>query len=141
MGIAQICCLPGGPPDGYDCTGITCSAPPANAQAFFCNPSTGVPSSDPDDGGIYTAIGCIPMTTTQVFTAFLLRWGMGIAGGIALLLMVYAGYLVITSAGNPQRLQAGKELLTAALTGLLLLAFGAFILEFIGVDILRIPGL
>jgi hypothetical protein len=103
--------------------------------------------NDPDDrtdqatsGRIATAIGCIPIMSTGEFTGFLLRWGMGIAGGIALLLVVYAGFLVISSGGNPQKLTAGKELLTAALTGLLLLVFGAFILEFIGVDILGIPG-
>jgi len=80
------------------------------------------------------------LTTPQAFTVFLLRWGMGIAGGVAIVLIAYAGFLVITSGGNPQKLQAGKELLTAAITGLLLLVFGAFILEFIGVQVLNIPG-
>jgi hypothetical protein len=80
------------------------------------------------------------MTTTGGFVSYLLRWGMGIAGGIAFIMIIYSGYLVISSGGNPQKLQAGKELLTAAISGLLLLVFGAFVLEFIGVDILNIPG-
>jgi hypothetical protein len=43
--------------------------------------------------------------------------------------------------GNPQRLNAGKEMLTAAIIGLLLLLFGVFALRLIGVNILGIPGL
>lgn len=92
------------------------------------------------DTGIKSAIGCIPITETQRFTEFLLRWAMGIAGGIAILLIAYAGFMITTSAGNPQKLQAGKELLEAALMGLGLLIFGAFLLNLIGVQILKLPG-
>jgi hypothetical protein len=66
----------------------------------------------------------------------MLLLGMGLAGGIALVLIFYAGFMVMTSAGNPQKLTAGKELLTAAIMGLLMLVFAGFILRFIGVDIL-----
>lgn len=149
LGSAQICCLPGGPPPGYDpalCAGVTCGGSAPNSQEFFCNPTTGAASASPNAGGINTAIGCIPFAdssgnpATQLFVTFLLRWGMGIAGGVALILIVYAGILILTSGGNPQKLTAGKELLTAAITGLLLLVFGAFVLDFIGVNILNIPG-
>lgn len=118
-----------------DCEGRTegCVANLTNTN-LTCTP----PGSDPNTG-INTAIGCIPVAGTQAFTEFLLKWGMGIAGGIAILLIIYATFLVMTSAGNPQRLQAGKELLTAAVMGLALLLFGAFILQLIGVSILNIP--
>jgi hypothetical protein len=89
---------------------------------------------------LYTAIGCIPVQDTGLFIAWLLRWTTGFAGGIAFILTIYAGFMIITSAGSPQRVQAGKELLTAAVTGLMVLIFGAFILEFIGFTILNIPG-
>lgn len=90
-----------------------------------------------------TAIGCIPVggeQGTRNFVDFLLGWGVGIAGGIAFILIVIAGLMMITSGGDPKRMQAGKELLTAAVSGLLFLIFGAFILRFVGVDILNIPG-
>lgn len=108
-------------------------------QEIFCD-ANDQPTEDPSSGKIYTAIGCIPVVNTQELTEFLLRWGAGIAGGIAILLIIYAGYLIMTSAGNPQRVQAGKELLTAAIMGLILLLFGVFILQVIGVKILGIPG-
>lgn len=93
------------------------------------------------DTGINTAIGCIPFTSEGELTQFILRIGIGIGGGIAFLLMIYAAFMIMTSSGNPQRLNAGKELLWSAISGLLLLLFSVFILKLIGVDILNIPGL
>lgn len=91
--------------------------------------------------GINTAIGCIPISNTNQFIGFILRWAMGIGGGIALLLIVVAGFQIMTSAGNPERVQAGKELLTSAIAGLIMLIFGVFILRVIGVDILGLGEL
>jgi len=101
--------------------------------------------------GINTAIGCVPLEIglfgsgdrnagTQAFTSFVLRWATGLGGGIAFILIVYAGFMITTSAGDPKRLQAGKELLTAAISGLLMLIFAIFILRIIGVDILGLEN-
>lgn len=87
-----------------------------------------------------TAIGCIPVKDTTEFVGFILRWAIGIGGGIAFLLIIFAGFQIMTSAGNPERLQAGRELLTSAIAGLILLVFSVFILRIIGVDILNLPG-
>lgn len=87
---------------------------------------------------INTAIGCIPFKDTAGFMAFFLRWGIGIGGGIALALIILAGFQITTSAGNPERLKAGQELLTSALAGLVMLIFSIFILRIIGVDILGV---
>jgi len=101
-----------------------------------CDPPGGEPGT-----GINTAIGCIPvMGTIEVFLGWILKWAIGIGGGIAFLLIVYAGFMIMTSQGNPERLQAGKELMTSAISGLILLIFSIFILRVIGVDILQIPG-
>ncbi|HJX45748.1 MAG TPA: hypothetical protein VJ399_01090 [Patescibacteria group bacterium] len=93
------------------------------------------------DFKIDTAIGCIPLGNQNEFIGFILTWGIGIAGGIAFLLMIYAGFIIMTSSGNPDRLKAGQELLTSAIMGIILLIFSVFILRIIGVDILKIPGL
>ncbi len=84
-----------------------------------------------------TAIGCIPvLSTKEAFLSFVLKWAVGIGGGIAFLLIIYAGFMIMTSAGNPERLKAGQELLTSAISGLILLIFSIVILKIIGVDIL-----
>lgn len=106
------------------------AATPAHAQ--LCN----------GDRGIDSAIGCIPVFSGSDLTplaAYIIRWGVGIGGGIAFLLILYAGFQIITSQGVPEKIKAGRELITAALSGLLLIIFAVFILEFIGVDILGLP--
>jgi hypothetical protein len=105
--------------------------PSENGTTVFCS----------DKKSINTAIGCIPIHDTNEFIGFILRWAIGIGGGIAFLLIVFAGFQIMTSAGNPERLQAGRELLTSAIAGLILLVFSVFILRIIGVDILKLPGL
>lgn len=87
-----------------------------------------------------TAIGCIPIQNTNEFIAFILRWAIGIGGGIAFLLIIYAAFMIMSSRGNPERLKAGQELLNSAIAGLILLIFSVFVLKVIGVDILKLPG-
>jgi hypothetical protein len=110
------------------------------SSLLFCD-QNGNPTNDPSlTGNIYTAIGCIPARNLQAFAAFILSWSVGIAGGITLILFSFASYLYITSAGNPKKIQAARELILAAVSGILLLIFSVFLLRLIGVDILRIPG-
>lgn len=89
-------------------------------------------------GRLWTAIGCIPIDDTNAFLNYIIRWAMGISGGIALVLIVYSGLLITTSQGNFEKIQAGKQLLTATISGLVLIVFSIFILRLIGVDILGI---
>lgn len=123
---SRLCCSP------FVCTGKTtkggiktCLSPD--------DPLTGCPGGK----SINSAIGCIPvLDTKEEFLSFILKWSVGIGGGIAFLLIVYAGFMIMTSAGNPERLKAGQELLTSAISGLILLIFSIVILKIIGVDIL-----
>ncbi|MBI3386005.1 hypothetical protein HY031_02885 [Candidatus Gottesmanbacteria bacterium] len=92
-----------------------------------------------DAGNAWTAIGCIPSTPSGFIRKFL-DLGIGIAGGIAFLLILFGGLQILTSAGNPERLNAGKELLTSAISGLILIALSLFLLRLIGFNILQIPG-
>jgi len=91
------------------------------------------------DKGIDTAIGCISvLESPEAFLGDILRWAVGVGGGIAFLLIVYASFIIMTSSGNPERLKAGQELLTSAISGLVLLIFSVFILKLIGIDILKL---
>jgi len=88
-----------------------------------------------EDGGSWTALGCIPNNPREL-VVWVLGRAIGIGGGIAFLLMIWGGFQVITAAGNPDRLNAGKEIITSAIAGLLIIIFSLFLLELIGVDIL-----
>ncbi len=88
--------------------------------------------------GIDTAIGCVPIDSTNALIGFVLRFAVGIGGGIAFLLILVAGFQIMTSRGDPNRLKAGQELMTSAIAGLLLLIFSLVILRIIGFDILGI---
>ncbi len=106
----------------------------AIAQSVTCTPIGGE-----KDSGVNTAIGCVPVLKNDSgtsFMAFILRWAIGIGGGIAFLLIVYAGFMIMTASGNPERLKAGQELMTSAISGIILLIFSVFILKVIGIDIL-----
>ncbi|MEK7472484.1 MAG: hypothetical protein AAB625_00415 [Patescibacteria group bacterium] len=94
-----------------------------------------------EDCGIDTAIGCIPVSDTNQFMGWILGWAVGVGGGIAFLLIVYASFMIMTSQGVPDRLKAGQELLTSAISGLIMLIFSVFILKFIGIDILGLDKL
>ncbi len=90
-------------------------------------------------GSTWTAIGCIK-TDPNDFLGKILSLGIGIAGGIAFLLILFGGLQIMTSAGNPEQLSAGQELISSAIAGLLLIIFSIFLLKFIGINIIGIPG-
>ena len=90
--------------------------------------------------GISTAFGCIPYSASGIATK-LLQILFGVGGGIAFLLMVYGFILVATSSGDEKKLQAAKETITSAITGLLVSIFALFLFRLIAVNILKIPGL
>lgn len=92
-----------------------------------------------DHLGIWTAIGCIPATQSGLFEK-IFTLGLSIAGGIAFLLILFGGFQILASAGNPEQLNAGRELVSSAVAGLLLIIFSVFLLRLVGYDILRIPG-
>jgi len=90
---------------------------------------------------INTALGCIPIDTPANFVSWLLPNMIKIVGGVAFLLMLYGGFVIITSSGNPEKIKAGQETITSAVAGLLFAIFSLFLLRLIGVEILKIPGI
>ena len=100
-------------------------------------PVTGGVKCAENENGINTAIGCIRvLDSPEAFLSDILKWAVGIGGGIAFLLILYAGFMIMTASGSPERLKAGQELLTSAISGLILLVLSIFVLKFIGIDIL-----
>ena len=139
-----------------NCVGISCGnvntnnctggfAPVCSGNLGFCGCSCGGVTAGEvlcqGGTGINTAIGCIPVMKDDggvSFMAWVLKWAVSIGGGIAFMLIIYGGFIYMTSQGNPERVKASQELITSAVSGLLLLILSVFLLNFIGVDILHL---
>ena len=92
--------------------------------------------------GINTALGCISYDATSGgFVNSLLTIIIGLGGGVALLLILYGVFIVTTSAGIPDKLNSGKEIISSAVAGLVFIILAIFLMNLIGVKILALPGL
>ncbi len=102
------------------------------------------PKSDKDKGGgkpyVWTAFGCLPADLSGIIEQFVFTTGLGLAGVISFLYFLYGSFLILTSSGNPEKIEEAKQIIVSSLSGLILIIFSVFILQVIGVDILRLPG-
>ena len=93
-----------------------------------------------NEDGVWTGIGCL----TTDFSAFIkdkvFGIGLGLAGAVSLLCIIYSAFMLQTSQGSPEKIKKAQELLTNCIIGLILIIFSVFILRLIGVTILKIPG-
>lgn len=94
-----------------------------------------VQTCGPGGNDVVTGIGCIP-TDKEGFTRFFLGYLLGIAGIVAFFLILFAGFQILTSKGNPEKMEGAKQLLTAAIAGAFFIIFSAVILEVLNVDVL-----
>lgn len=104
---------------------------PTPSLAQLCDPPGGTLGT-----GVESAIGCLAAGDPKLFISQLLGWGVGIGGGIAFLMIIFAGFQMATASGDPKRVKAAQELLTSALAGLILIVLSLVLLNFIGVKIL-----
>jgi hypothetical protein len=89
--------------------------------------------------GVWTAVGCIERDPQNIVQRFI-EIGLGVGGGICLLMTLAAGFMITTSQGDPKQFNEAKDMITSAIVGLLFIIFSVFILQFIGVTVLQIPG-
>ncbi len=88
---------------------------------------------------IRTALGNVRTDSTG-FTRWMLGFVLSISGGIVIIIIIVAGYKLMTSQGNPDRVKNARDQLTAAIVGLLFIIFSLALLELITRDILGLPG-
>jgi len=105
--------------------------PPGGGGGAGANPC------GPEGKECKTALGNIP-TDASAFAGTILTLAIGVAGGLAFILMVIGSIRVLTSSGDPQRVAGGRDMIVAAVAGLLFLIFSFLILQFIGGDILEL---
>ena len=88
---------------------------------------------------IQTDFGCMPNDPIGFVQKFY-GYGLSFVGGLSLLTLIYGGYTILTSRGQPERLSNGKSYIVYSIVGLLLAIFGYVFIQVILVDILHVPG-
>lgn len=89
--------------------------------------------------GLWTTFGCIP-TNYKLGIARISSIVLGMVGGLGLLRILLAAFYLSISRGDPKQTDEAKQMIEATVIGLLFIIFSISILQFIGVDILAIPG-
>lgn len=91
-----------------------------------------------EQNGVWTAVGCVPTDPVGLIQT-LIKIGLLIGGGIALLIILAGAFTLTVSQGDPKKTSEAKEMITSAIIGLIFIIFSVAILQFIGVQILKIP--
>jgi len=88
---------------------------------------------------ILTDFGCIPDDPVGFVQKFY-GVGLGFIGMIAIIFIIVGGYFIMTSQGDPGKLQKGRSYILYSIAGVLLAIFGFVFIQVVTGDILRIPG-
>lgn len=92
-----------------------------------------------EKGELWTAVGCIPISTQGIIDSAV-KIAIGVIGGFLLLGILAASFILSTSQGDPNKTKQAQEMYTSLFAGVLFLLFGMVLLGTIGVNILQIPG-
>jgi len=131
--IGGFCQRPGSnPPITPNTTAVPPTPVPTSTGggAVYCN----------NNKGVTTSIGCIPISDINSFAAWMLSKLIYVATGIAFILMVYGAFQITTAGGDAKKVQAGSELISSTIAGILFIILSLLILKIVGIDILKIPG-
>lgn len=90
---------------------------------------------------VFSGLGVFLPTDPLDLVPQILRVILGVAGGIVVILIIRAGYKLMFSQGNPEKVQEAKDELTSAIVGLLFIIFSFVLLQFITNDILNLESL
>lgn len=91
----------------------------ASAQSIVDNTSEAYKS------GNYTLNGILSLGID------LTTWILGIVGSLTLVMFIYAGFTMLISAGNAQKVSQAKNILTAAVVGLAIVFCSYLIIKFV----------
>lgn len=87
-------------------------------------------------GNCETEIGMITIEPSGVVNT-VLNYSLVLGGSLALLLIIYGGFKLVTSAGNAREISNGKEIIQYAIIGLLLIVFSVTLVRVVQGGILQ----
>lgn len=85
-------------------------------------------------------LGCIPTNDPLSFAGYVYGIGLGFIGMVALIFIMWGGYLVLTSQGSADQIRRGKKFIYYAIAGMILGFAGFAFYQVIARDIFKIPG-
>lgn len=97
-------------------------------------------TAGPPYDGVLTAIGCIP-TEAGELSNWAVLFGMIIGSILSVAKIVQGSIMVMMSSGNPDKLQEGRSIITAALVGLVVILSSVVLLAALGMDVLGLNRL
>ena len=112
--------------------------PVTNKSAFLpdCSYHEGnrAPWGKDPTGKVLTVEQCCGCRNINVFVQLLVKganWFMGFVGAIALVMFVYGGFTMLTSAGSSEKVDLGKKALVAAVVGLAIIFSAQLLMRFV----------
>lgn len=86
-----------------------------------------------------TDFGCIPNDPVG-FVSIVYGIGLSLMGLLALLYLIYGGYLIMFSQGNKDSLIGGRRVIIYAVEALILSISGFLVYRLVLGDVLKLPG-
>ena len=77
----------------------------------------------------------LDLANTVVLVNIIIRVAFGLAGIIAIIYLIYAGYLYMTSIGNPDSVAAAKQKMMLTILGLVIIILAYLIVNFILIEL------
>ncbi len=92
-----------------------------------------------ENGIMKTDLGEISCSPTG-FASGLYGIGLSFIGVVALLFIVYGGFLILTSQGSEEQLRRGRSYITYSIIGVVVAVAGYALYQIVAIDVLKIPG-
>jgi len=105
--------------------------PKANNQNVPQNVPSGCADRAPTGTDPATYCGMYEINDFIVLAINIARWILGIVGSLSLVMFIYGGFMFLISAGSSESVTKGKNIITAAVVGLIIVFSSYLIIKFV----------
>jgi len=81
-----------------------------------------------------------PFSLINAYLQPMMTWGIGIAAGLAVLMIIVGGLQMMLSGGSPEGMSSGRQRVFASIFGLIFLVFSAALLNFLNAYFFQLRG-
>jgi len=95
--------------------------------SFLTILALGITPADQAHAAIWTDFGAA--TNFGEYASLVIQWATPVIGLFALIMVIYAGYVYMTSQGNPEQVNLAKDILIGVIAGVILLFTAEILLK------------